>query len=286
MNVKEVLDKTTQFFRSKSIDSPRLDSELLISSALGLNRIDLYIKFEQPLREDEVQRCRDYVKRRAQGEPVAYILGRKDFFGNSFFVDSNVLIPRPETEIIVEETLSYLKKNEMTAPRILDIGCGSGCIGLSLKKNIPGATLQLLDSSPGALEVAKKNSIALALTEGVEFICADATTWQPTLAAYDVVVSNPPYISADDNEVEETVRLYEPQAALFSNDNGLAHIFKWSEKYAAFLACPGVMVFEMGYTQGAQVLTHFKKLSMFTGVQLIKDLSQLDRTIVARVGGI
>jgi release factor glutamine methyltransferase len=182
MLVKEVLEKTTQFFRDKKIESPRLDAELLLASSLNLkNRVDLYLKFETPLKDDELSRCREAVRRRSQGEPVAYIVGSKGFFGFDFYVDKNVLIPRPETEHLVEEGLKYLETQNAADLTIVDMGCGSGCIGLSLLKTIEikrsqgkafqkleSVTLVAVDKSIEALEVAKKNAESLLLLAAEE----------------------------------------------------------------------------------------------------------------------
>ena len=138
MLLGEILQKTTQFFKDKKIDSARLDAELLIADALKLKRIELYIKFEYPLTEGEIQICRDFVRRRAQLEPVAYILGKKDFYNESFIVKFGVLIPRPETEGLVEEVLRWQKERNLSEPAIVDLGSGSGCIGLSVLKELSG----------------------------------------------------------------------------------------------------------------------------------------------------
>ena len=141
MKLKEVLDKSIQFFKDKKFESARLDAELLISHALKLERMQLYLKFDSPLTEKEVSDCREVVRRRSQGEPVAYITEEKGFYGLTFKVGPGVLIPRPETELLVEQALEFIKQNKLEAPKILDLGAGTGCIGFSILKNIPQATL-------------------------------------------------------------------------------------------------------------------------------------------------
>jgi release factor glutamine methyltransferase len=136
MKLKEVLDKTTAFFKDKKLDTPRLDAELLLSHGLKLDRIQLYMKFDQPLSDEELATCRELVRRRSQGEPVAYIQGSKEFYGFSFEVNSHVLIPRPETEHIIDEALKWATDKDREL-KILDLGTGSGCVGLTLLKKFP-----------------------------------------------------------------------------------------------------------------------------------------------------
>lgn len=165
MLLKEVLTKSIQFFKDKKIESARLDAELLISHALKIDRISLYVKYEQPLNEAEVQICREYVRRRSLGESVAYIIEEKGFFGEVFKVLPGVLVPRPETEHLVEEVLKFIEKNKIENPRILDLGAGSGCIGLSILKQVPSATLVSVDVSEIAIQNIKLNLDKLNLQD-------------------------------------------------------------------------------------------------------------------------
>lgn len=287
MNIKEILDRTTGFFREKKLDSPRLDAELLLSHGLGLNRIDLYLKFEQPLKEAELEKLRTLVKRRAQGEPIAYILGEKGFFGEGFQVNSSVLIPRPETESLVELALDWQKKHHLKNLRILDLGCGSGCIGLSLLKNISDARLIAVDISSQALEVAKKNAEKLSLQDQATWVCEDAFRFEAVKkiidekfsGQIDLLVANPPYIAKNDSEVEENVKKFEPEIALFSEENGLKHLKQWSADYADLLSSYSLMLMEMGYTQGDELKKHFSQIEKLDNVRIEKDLSGKDRFI-------
>lgn len=277
MKIQEVLDKTTRFFKEKNFESARLDAELLISSALEIRRIDLYLKFDQPLAEPELEKCRGMVKRRATGEPVAYILGRKEFFGIEFLVDSRVLIPRPETELMVEFSHEWIKN--LKSPTIADLGCGSGCISLSLLKKNPTATAQLVDASEEALQVARENAHLLQVQERCEFIFQRAQV--AILTPVDLVVANPPYIGADDAQVEEHVRIFEPHLALFANQSGFQEIYDWTAKSLDLLKEGGRVIFEIGMTQAQQTMNRFREVG-FSEVQLHRDLSGLDRFISAR----
>jgi release factor glutamine methyltransferase len=270
-----------------------LDAELLISSGLGLKRIDLYLKFEQPLKEDELQKLREMVKRRSQGEPVAYILGEKDFFGESFFVNSSVLIPRPETETLVETALDWLTKNPKEEIGILDLGCGSGCIGLSLLKKIPHARLLAVDISSEALSVAQKNAERLQVSDRAQWLCEDAFNHAQVKnkiqsffnGGIDLLVANPPYIASDDVEVENHVKTFEPHIALFSENAGLKHLQEWTKHYAPLLRAPGLMLMEMGYTQGPTLQKAVQELNFFSKVEITKDLSGKDRIIRGELHG-
>jgi release factor glutamine methyltransferase len=280
MRLQEVLDKTIQFFREKKIESPRLDAELLLAKALGLRRIDLYLKFDQPLRDGELERCREFVRRRSQGEPVAYIVGEKDFYGFSFAVDSRVLIPRPETEILVEAALDVLKKRE--AAMILDLGCGSGCLGLSIlaKSSAKGI---LVDFSEGALQVARSNAERLNLLDRAEFLRGDASTDLVADREFDVIVANPPYIAETDPRVQDTVVKYEPHEALFAADDGFSAIQAWAIMAAPRLKQGGWMGFEIGIDQGARAKALFESLGL-SDVRLISDLSGIPRHVVGLKG--
>lgn len=275
MKIQEVLDKTTKFFRDKSIESARLDAELLISSALGLRRIDLYLKFDQPLREEELEKCRGLVKRRTQGEPVAYILRRKEFFGFDFLVDSRVLIPRPETETLVELALDILKKIEK--PRLVDFGCGSGCIGLSLLKVCPESEAVLIDASAEALDVTRINAEALGVADRAQFLHQRVQDFNGQ--DFDLVLGNPPYIAPEDPAVDENVRKFEPASALFADENGTQQIREWAERAFVSLGFAGTALFEIGATQGEAAKNIFTQMG-FQNIRIQRDLSDRDRIVI------
>ncbi len=288
VKLKDILEKTTNFFREKDFDSPRLDAELLLAKALGLRRIDLYLKYDQPLASSEVDMCREIVRRRSKGEPVAYILGQKEFYGLNFFVDNNVLIPRPETELLVEAVVTAFKKTHQELGQrndekidILDLGCGSGCIGLSLTHLLKNTQTQLVDISEAALAMTKKNAENLKLSDQCEFTCTDAATQSFAGKFFDIIVANPPYISKDDLRVQKEVLEFEPHQALFSGQDGLEANFSWSKNLISHLKTKGIMCFEFGIDQGEHVRQHFINLGVFSTVSIIKDLSGIDRHVLA-----
>ncbi|OFZ28546.1 MAG: protein-(glutamine-N5) methyltransferase, release factor-specific [Bdellovibrionales bacterium RIFCSPHIGHO2_01_FULL_40_29] len=280
MKLKEVLDKSIQFFKDKKLETPRLDAEMLLAHALKLERLQLYMKYEAPLSDAEVSLCREVVRRRSQGEPVAYITGERGFYGLVFKVGPGVLIPRPETEHLVELALDFIKTRQVENPKILDLGAGTGCIGFSILKNSPQATLVSIEKSDATFEYLKSNCQLLGLEERSRLIHADIDQIKSEeLGQFDIIVSNPPYIANDDPAVESMVKCFEPHEALFAESNGLGLLQSWSKRFVPNLKPFGFMGFEMGYQQGLEMKTHFEKLEIFNKVDIIKDLSGLDRII-------
>ncbi|MBT4762764.1 MAG: peptide chain release factor N(5)-glutamine methyltransferase [Bdellovibrionaceae bacterium] len=279
MILKEVLEKSTVYLKQAGFQSPRLDCELMFAHTLGLSRLDLYLKFDRLLSEDEKKQCRALLKRRHQGEPVSYILNKKEFFGLNFYVDENVLIPRPETELIIEEILQLYPKNEEIL-KVLDFGCGSGCIGLSLMSHYSKASLVGFDISAKAIDVSIKNSESLDLMGRSQFVVSDIEDLD--VEAYnsvDIIVANPPYIAEDDENICENVKKFEPNEALFSNEDGLAHIKSWLNKAAQLLKTEGYLFMEFGATQGAIILELANNIDVFNNAELIKDYQKFDRII-------
>lgn len=286
MQIKDVIQKTTQFFRDKGFESPRLDTELLIAEALRWERMKLYLNYDYPLSENELSVCRELVRRRATGEPVAYILGRKDFYNHTFRVTPEVLIPRPETETIVETVVQWHQMHGGDL-NLIDFGSGSGCIGLSILAECPEAKLLGVDVSAGAIEVARMNANNLGLQERSQFLVSDVSDLRrEQVAAFlnapvDIVVANPPYIATDDPHLTEGVRRFEPSLALFSSDNGSAHIRSWSMKAAEFLKPGGMAMFEIGFQQGQLAREIFESCEKFENIEVIRDLAGQDRFIRA-----
>jgi release factor glutamine methyltransferase len=292
MQLKDIIQKTTVFLREKGSQSARLDTELLLSAALNWERIKLYLNYEYPLTEDELKRCREFVRRRASGEPVAYILGKKDFYNHTFKVTPAVLIPRPETEIMVEEAIAYAKQlianqPSLEAVRIVDLGIGSGCIGLSVLAEVDKARLFGVDISSEAVAVAQENSHNLSVSERAKIVVGNASELEPQRAtealggSADLLLANPPYIDFNDPLVEPNVKKFEPNLALFSEEGGLSHIRHWSA-LAKQITRPGSLImFEIGRDQGPQAYSIFASQDCFQNIQIVKDLSDQDRFVRA-----
>ena len=278
MKIKDVFEKTVQFFKDKKIETARLDTELLIAHALKIDRVQIYMKYEQPLSESEVQLCRELVRRRAQGEPIAYITGDKGFYGENFAVGPGVLIPRPETELIVEEALKFIKTTRLTEPRILDLGAGSGCIGFAILKNCPKASLVSVERSAMAFAYLEKNQMALGLQERSRLVMDDVMNVKLSQSEFDLIVANPPYISEADPQVEAMVKKFEPHDSLYAAESGLKALMDWATHAKKALKIPGQMLFEMGFEQGPKMKSHFESLG-FSEVKVLKDLSGLDRVV-------
>lgn len=282
MILKEVLDKTITFFKQKNFETPRLDAEILVAHGLGLERIQLYLRYDQPLKETELEKLRELVKRRTTGEPIAYILGEKDFFKSKFKVNSAVLIPRPETETLVEIACQELENlsQKYTQINILDLGSGSGCIAISLAKEFENAKVFAVEKSKEAFSLLQEN-ILLNQCENIKAINQDAESadsiFQESTSEFQLIISNPPYIDQDDKEVDESVRKFEPAMALFAENQGLYFYHSWLQKYASHLSSGGVFLFEIGYKQGDDLLKFSKNLGLFREIAVLKDLSGKDR---------
>lgn len=284
MLIKEVLSKSVEFLRNKTPDTPRLDAELLISWALGLSRVDLYMKYDCPLKDEEVSRCREVIARRGKGEPVAYIKGERDFYGRTFKVNSSVLIPRPESEGIIEQALAWIKSETVEKPQILDLGTGSGILGITLATEIPQAQVTMVDISNEALKVARENATNLGVKDRCEILNGDAAKIILN-NKFDLVVANPPYIKNGDPLVAKAVFTYEPHQALYSGPTGLEFIESWLNHLIKGLAGNSLVLFEIGADQGQAAKDIFTSLQVFATVEVLKDLSGYDRIIRAVKNG-
>jgi release factor glutamine methyltransferase len=284
VNLGQVLNKTTEFFRQKNLDSPRLDAEVLLAAGLGLKRMDLYLRFEQPVSDEELSHCRELVRRRATGEPVSIILGFKDFYGRRFRVNQNVLTPRPETELLVEQAVLFLRQREELGGsefQVADLGSGSGCIGLTIAAECPLARVVCVEKSREAVQVLQENAQSLGVSDRVQIICADVSEWaKDTTQKFDLVTANPPYIASDDPHVDADVKTFEPAMALFADDQGFACLKSWSTAASKALKDSSMMIMELGWTQGPEMKKYYDDMYIFSEVKILKDYSGHDRMIV------
>ena len=276
--IQRLLQWTTEYFQRKALDSPRLTSELLLSHALGCDRVRLYMDFDRPLNKDELSTFRSLVERRAEGEPTHYLLGRREFYGRPFRVDPRVLIPRPETELLVEAVLARLP-SETSFP-VLDLCAGSGCIAATLAAERTGLSVVAVEIDPGALEVARENVQALGVAERVELLQGDlfAPVSSRTFAA---VVSNPPYVATAKiaGLMPEVQR--EPRSALDGGPDGLAIVRRIVREAGRHLAPGGWLALEIGEEQGPALLTLLTEAGLKEG-RIERDLAGLDRVGLAR----
>jgi release factor glutamine methyltransferase len=265
------------YFAEKQIDSPRLTMELMLCHILRYSRIDLYLHYDKPLTALELSALKAMIARRVKREPLQYILGMTEFYGLEFNVDPSVLIPRPETELLVEEVIKYIGNSEQSKS-ILDIGTGSGCIALTIAKKLPLSRLVALDISESALEVATKNRNALGI-ENCEFVRRDIFTTVSVKQPFDIIVSNPPYVSSEAMIELEPELAFEPQIALTDGDDGLKFYRRFEEIFRTILAPDGVFFVEIGYGQAEAVLSLFSDKYECT-VQ--NDLAGIPRILTGR----
>ncbi|HZZ84072.1 MAG TPA: peptide chain release factor N(5)-glutamine methyltransferase [Anaeromyxobacteraceae bacterium] len=272
----KLLSWTQGFFARSEVDAPRLTAELLLAHALRCDRVRLYLDFDKPLGEPELTAFRELVKRRAAGEPTAYLVGKKEFYGRPFRVDRRVLVPRPETELLVEAALGALPAGGAA----LDLCTGTGCIALTLALEKPGVRVAAVDLSPDALAVARDNATALGAE--VELLQGDLFAPLPPERRFDVIASNPPYIpSGELPGLSREVR-QEPALALDGGPDGLAVARRLVAEARARLAPGGTLLVEL-HESHAESLPALCRAAGFAKVALHKDLAGLPRFVVAVV---
>jgi release factor glutamine methyltransferase len=282
--VLKVLQWTTQYFQTHGIDSPRLTAEILLAHALQSSRLSLYLHYDQPLSLPERDCFKKLIQRRCRREPVAYITGKKGFFDLDLVVAADVLIPRPETETLIETALDVIPKDgEDCCWQILDAGTGSGAVVLSLAKNRSGHRYVATDRSMAALHLARENGRQIGIGN-ICWVCAD---WLDAFcgaeSCLDLVVSNPPYIpSAQIDRLEPEVCRYEPRMALDGGMDGLDAIRRLVDGAGRALKPGGILMMEIGYDQGMAVTRMLEAAAVFEAVGIRKDLGGRDRVIQAR----
>jgi release factor glutamine methyltransferase len=277
-NILEILNLSADYLKNKNVDEPRLSSELLISHALKIKRLDIYLQYDRQLTDDETGLVRELLKRRAAHEPVQYITGRTEFYGLIFNVDRSVLIPRSDTEILVEKAIELIGKREV---KIFEIGTGSGCIAVSVAKNCPNAEITACDISDEALKTAVLNAKLNSVEDRIKFVRLDFLKDKP-MGKFDLIISNPPYI---EKTVLETlglqVRKYEPAAALTDGGDGLAFYRRINDTAQDILEKDGLIILEIGYDQAEKVIDIYKK--SFRNINILKDYSKNDRVVTGTV---
>ena len=280
LTILDVLQRTTAFFEAKQIENARLNAELLLVHGLGLStRMDLYMEFDRLLQESELEKVRPLVKRRSIGEPIQYIEGKANFMGENFMVDSRVLIPRPETEELVERIGVYFE--DKPPQKILELGTGSGVIALSLARMFPKAEIIATDISRDALTVAERNSEDQGLSEQISFIESD---WFEGIDGnFDLIVSNPPYLSQEDvDQSHPEVREHEPLEALVSSGaNGEDCLLSIMSKAFPFLTKDAILAMETGIDQRKALKATATRLG-YQDILHETDLSGRDRFFFAR----
>jgi release factor glutamine methyltransferase len=278
--VLDVVKWTSARFTERGLASPRLDAELLVAHVLSLPRVQLYVQFERALSSDELAALRDLIKRRQAGESVAYLTGRKEFWKLELAVDGRVLVPRPDTETLVEEALARLgPAGAGAAPRVADVGTGSGALAITLAKLRADAAVFASDVSPPALEVARAN--AARLSAAVTFVEGDLGAPLAAHAPFSLIVANLPYIPTADLETLPADVRSEPALALDGGADGLVLVRRLVAAAPALLAAGGVLALEIGDGQ-AEAARALLSDAGFTDVQTRKDLAGVERVVSGR----
>jgi release factor glutamine methyltransferase len=277
--VMEMVGWTANYLGDKGFHNPRLNAELLLAGTLGIKRLDLYLQYDRPLKAEELAAFKERLRRRAKREPLQYIDGKAAFRDLWLAVDPRVLIPRPETEVLVQAVLDWAEGRDGLSA--LDVGTGSGAIALALATEGPFARVVATDLSAGALEVARANREAAAPDAPVEF--REGSLFAPVAGErFDVVVSNPPYVGAEERDaLDAEVRDWEPAGALFAGAGGLDILRPLVAGAPAHLAPGGLLAMEMGAAQADAVCALVRETGAFTDPRVIRDLAGRDRIVLA-----
>jgi len=271
----DILEETSRFFAARGLENARLQAELLLAAVLEIKRLDLYLQFERPLHTEEVDAYRDYVRQRVQRVPVQYILGATAFRELELTVTPAVLIPRPETEVLVDVALELLP----TGGRALDLCCGSGAIALSLKRELAEVAVVATDISQAALAVARANGASCELE--IEWLSGDL--FAAVEGDFDLVVSNPPYVKSGDlDRLEPEVRDHEPRLALDGGADGLDCYRRIAHQASDHIRPGGYLLLEVGDGQSAEVEKLLAEVGRFAEVETKPDLNEVPRVVVAR----
>jgi release factor glutamine methyltransferase len=281
--VGSMLDWATQWLTKKGSESARLDAQLLLGKVCSLDKVQLYVQFERPLGDQELNDFRELIKRRAEHEPVAYILGEKEFYGRHFTVAPGVLIPRPDTEHLIDAVLAAVGTDTETAPNIVDVGTGSGAIAVTLALELPNATVLGIDNSKDALVQATANAEKHQVRDRVRFVHGNLLAPLEKSACVDVVVSNPPYL--DDElmaSLAPDISEYEPKLALYGGADGMELLVPLIDESARVLRPGGVLALEIsGGEQARSVMQILEDKAEFENVRASNDYQQIPRIVAA-----
>lgn len=272
----EIVQKSSDFLQAKGVESARLNAEHIIGHALGLGRMALYLQFERQLVEADLEKIRPLLKRRSQREPLQYVLGGTEWCGMKLKTDKRALIPRPETEYLVE----LIERRQLVAPsRILDLGTGTGCLAFALARLYPEARVTALDASADALALAAENADALELRDRVRFLQSDWFDKLPPDERFDLIVSNPPYLTeAEFGEAALEIKNFEPKSALTAPEDGCADLKKIISTAPGFLADGGSLSLETGIAQHG-VLLEAARAAGFAEAESVEDLTKRPRFV-------
>jgi release factor glutamine methyltransferase len=278
MTVLEVLQSTTAYFKKHNVENPRLNAEHLLAHVLGRKRIDLYLEFEHALTESELAPLRDLVKRRSQGEPLQHLLGTVEFCGLTFLCDKRAMVPRPETEELVE-----LLKSEIQNPesKIVDVGTGSGVIALSLAAKFPEAEILAVDISEDALALARENAARLSFADRIRFLKGNLL--EDVEGSFDLIVANLPYVSTQDRHTLSREVLHDPAVAVFAHGRGDELVRELIAQAPSRLSPGGVLALEIGIGQSEALFSALAE-KKYHDIYSKNDYSGVTRFLFARYG--
>ncbi|PQO34864.1 peptide chain release factor N(5)-glutamine methyltransferase [Bremerella cremea] len=285
--IGRLLNWTTEYLESKGSDEARLEAQLLLCHALDCQKIQLYTRFEETVDDDKRSKFRELVKQRAAGIPVAYLLGTREFYSMEFAITSDVLIPRPETEHLVIETLDRLKaRSGEEGLRFLELGTGSGIIAVTVAKHAKQVTGLATDISKKALEVARGNAEKHGVAERIEFASGDLFDAVPVGEKFDIIVSNPPYVAdSEKSMMDPQVIAHEPHVALFADEEGTAVLRRILEQAVDYLKPGGWVLLEFSPMIASRVAKIAEQLGHYQQISIGKDLAKHDRYLVAQKAG-
>jgi release factor glutamine methyltransferase len=286
MTILELLNRSTHYLRDRRIKNPRLNAELLLAHSLNVSREGLYIHLREQVREKET--LERMIERRVRGEPLQYILEHQEFWSFDFKVDPRVLIPRPESELLVDQALSILSKDSFETGRfILELGTGSGVIAISIAKELKGVFLVATDISRDALVLAMENAKSVGVLHHIEFVNGDLFTPFHCFRGrkpFDLVLANPPYINRSEiQRLPKEVRDYEPIIALDGGEDGLGFYRRITSQAPFYLQEKGWLLLEVGQGQGSKVSDMIEKGGCFNVPELVKDFSGVERVVKAQI---
>lgn len=284
MTLEQCLQQSRKVLKDSVGDTPYVDSVMILCHVLDCEKEKVYKNFDQEISKEDQNKFFHLIEKRKKGEPVAYIVKKKSFYEDDFYISRGVFIPRPETEMIVDKILQNISLKKEGNYKFVDVGCGSGCLGLTLLKKIKDSQALLVDKSSIALKISKENSQKIGVKNRSFFLQASLTLdipphWPKAFYPVDFIVSNPPYLSHQDESVEFQVKTFEPQEALFSPDEGRKTLFEWCRLAHTLLKKEGIYCFEMGHDQRKNIEEFFEQTKYFSFYKSFKDYSGKDRVM-------
>lgn len=283
--IEKLLNWTTDYFTEKAIDSPRLSAELLIGYVMNLERIQVYMNFDKTTSQSQLDELHQLVKRAVETEPIAYLIGKAEFYSVPIKVTTDCLIPRPETELLVERAIDFLRKR--TGPQtILDLCTGSGCIAVAVAKNYENCSVIATDISDAALAVAAENVKTHKLTDRIQLLQGDL--FDPIIkeldeSKFDLILCNPPYVTAAEyQKLDKNIKNHEPPGALDAGADGLDIYRKIAQNLDNFLKPDAALIIEIGYAQGPAVKEILEQNASFSEIKIEKDSSNNDRIVTLK----